>query len=440
VIKAEQGASQENFMQKENILSSKVFSGDAAKKNLPGEDYKVVINVFVHGTVGVVSALVSPIKVLRGQRTEGSLFEKGTSFLRKNKRFVKKILMLEEGLQVVDVSAEEAYSGCFPWSCAPRSVAAYSSISSLFCDFREAFYCFGWSGLFNNIIRIKAAVSLFNHLIDLKKTFDFQGLVPEFRLIAHSHGGNVCLWLREVQRFMQEGFGLGSEEGSFDKEFLRVLESCPLKSDKKESDPFFYLPESCDLSIDALGMFGTPIQKQTEFLADGFFFNKVINVFSTGDIIQSSDCITASDRRWSRTQFFDKKSRGKEGRMRGAGLVCDCRIAFAEEVCNKDSLVFKYHSPNHNDFWKSIKHGRGMEFCDFLPLVVLFPAILSLVGKEGVIAGHESLVVKFFEDKKDRVVAEIFDKKNATVSLGRKEVLKKVFEKEKCDMKAFLQI
>ena len=64
----------------------------------------------------------------------------------------------------------------------------------------EHFYTFGWSGKLCFKARLQAAQELYNALCELERHYqNAYGVKPRFRIITHSHGGNVALNLANVQ-------------------------------------------------------------------------------------------------------------------------------------------------------------------------------------------------------------------------------------------------
>lgn len=58
----------------------------------------------------------------------------------------------------------------------------------------DAFYAFGWNGRLNFNERKKAAKQLYDSLKELAKKYkDIYGVEPQYRVVGHSHGGNVAL-------------------------------------------------------------------------------------------------------------------------------------------------------------------------------------------------------------------------------------------------------
>jgi len=113
----------------------------------------------------------------------------------------------------------------------------------------ESLYIFGWSGLLNPTKRKEAANRLYDSLIDLQETIETEkGVKPLYRVITHSHGGNVALLLAEV------------------------------KKDKKKK-----------IKIDELVLLACPVQKRTSCYTKNAMFKTMYHFYSPIDLTQVID-------------------------------------------------------------------------------------------------------------------------------------------------------
>ena len=112
----------------------------------------------------------------------------------------------------------------------------------------DNFYLFGWNGKLSFKERKLAAQHLYNELVNLTKEYQKQyNVTPTFRIITHSHGGNVALNLAKV---------------------------------KKDDVPF---------EISELILLACPVQEKTKnFVADPLF-KRVYSLFSRGELLQVMD-------------------------------------------------------------------------------------------------------------------------------------------------------
>jgi hypothetical protein len=112
----------------------------------------------------------------------------------------------------------------------------------------EHFYLFGWSGKLRFEARRKAADELLSHLSLLQRDLLCQGLQPLIRIITHSHGGNVALYLKEAAH-----------------------------------------ANNSTLIIDELILLACPVQKETEEYIKAPIFKNIYSIHSHRDLLQVLD-------------------------------------------------------------------------------------------------------------------------------------------------------
>lgn len=125
------------------------------------------------------------------------------------------------------------------------------------------YYTFGWSGLLSVGTRRKAAEQLYDELLAVVKNYEIK---PIIRIIGYSHGGNVGLYLSEI-------------------EFT-----------KKQN-----------LYVDELILIGTPIQKDTDYLVNSPMFGHIYNIYSTGDLVQTVDFLSSARHSLGRHTFQSRR-------------------------------------------------------------------------------------------------------------------------------------
>ena len=113
----------------------------------------------------------------------------------------------------------------------------------------EHFYLFGWNGKLRFDERKKTALELYNHILYLKKEYEKLRLTPLFKIITHSHGGNVALNLAPI------------------------VEEHPDQ----------------DLQIDELILLACPVQTETSAYVNESLFKKVFSIHSHHDLLQVLD-------------------------------------------------------------------------------------------------------------------------------------------------------
>jgi len=112
----------------------------------------------------------------------------------------------------------------------------------------ENFYIFGWPGKLSFEARKQAAQELYNALNDLAKIYyEEHGIRPTFRIITHSHGGNVVLNLPKI----------------------------------KDAEN--------NLTISELILLACPVQEKTKDAIKSPLFKRIYSFFSRGELLQILD-------------------------------------------------------------------------------------------------------------------------------------------------------
>jgi hypothetical protein len=149
-------------------------------------------------------------------------------------------------------------------------------------------------------------------------------------ICAHSHGGNIALYLAEAEEQLRQG-----------------------------------------LFVDDLLLFGTPVQLETACCAFKKPFKRVVSFFSASDTIQLSDWLSTKSAASFRT-FTVPHKQGKcryTPSQKSYGQVIDMRCQV-----NGDTRCL-----THQNFWYL---GRSRRLCpamDMLPLLVLAPVYVTLL-------------------------------------------------------------
>ncbi len=131
----------------------------------------------------------------------------------------------------------------------------------------DNFYIFGWSGSLSRKAREQAAQQLYDQLKSIRTQYKItHNREPKIRIIAHSHGGNVCLLLDKVKN-------------STDKDFC----------------------------INELILLATPVQQQTQSHIASDLFKKVYSLYSILDIIQIADPQGLHKNKKHKTPLFSER-------------------------------------------------------------------------------------------------------------------------------------
>lgn len=285
---------------------------------LQGQRVQAII--YIHGTVA--SSLIIPN---HRYCSSDELDEKalGTELVRKwrtNPKMNRDLIMGLLGLH-------ECISDSLPsWYAARYLIPAYDDIAKLVISTAvvRKYATFGWTGLLHHGARKQAGHQLYKELcIYRNQLIEEYGVEPEFIIVAHSHGGNVALWLADAEKGHHK-----------------------------------------NVQIKHLVMFGTPIQKSMkECLQSGVFANITL-CYSDGDAIQTRDWFSSKD----------GKSYCK---------MADVIGVYGYES-RRDVRVLVNGSNQHIDHTNMFMMGRSTPLApdyDLLPLMVLTPFIIQLIEK-----------------------------------------------------------
>jgi len=278
------------------------------------------ITVFIHGSFGSILGFLNASDVLK-DKISGTIYRKITKGMRDDVFFFRYQPILKRGLVRViptfDIKkTKNQFIAAYPL------IKSYDMITEALCPGKEKnyYYTFGWSGLMSQNSRRFEAIRLYNALSEEIIKFHAQGIYPKIRLIAHSHGGNLCLNLGAVQKLvnlkefsMTHPLSQDPDENETLKQVYTIMRTLPAKDTahlKPDQKRFDYMPTKKNLEIDQLILYGTPIQPETESFVCAPVFKKVYNFYSGEDIIQKLDWVTS--KRSSSFQRVDcSKSREK---------------------------------------------------------------------------------------------------------------------------------
>ena len=115
------------------------------------------------------------------------------------------------------------------------------------------YFVFGWGGELKYQSRVDGAQALYDALVQKKNELAQSNIDVQIELWAHSHAGNVALYLAHIEK------------------------------EKKEN-----------LSINHLVMFATPVHEETKDCVRSHMFNKIFHFYSLKDTIQLCDWFTTS--------------------------------------------------------------------------------------------------------------------------------------------------
>jgi len=140
----------------------------------------------------------------------------------------------------------------------------------------EDIYMFGWSGKLSATTRKQSAEKLYEELLELVDEYTGRyGVAPKVRIITHSHGGNVAMYLAEARK-----------------------------------------EHPVQLNIDELILLACPVQKRTMHLLKDPIFTQIYSFYSKQDVIQVLDpqgvyeikeVWNGTKKRRSKTPFFSQR-------------------------------------------------------------------------------------------------------------------------------------
>ncbi len=366
------------------------------------------MNVFIHGTFGSLMTLLSIPNVLKGD-IQDTLYRNVNRKMRKDPFFFRDQPILDRGLSRITPSFELEASGNKKFAAYPILQAFDTLDAAVGNKAINHYYTFGWTGLMSQYRRRKEAIRLYNalteELIELKK----QGITPKVRIIAHSHGGNVCLNLAAINHILKTDAlssyirkNPNSNKQASIKQMFDLLNHLPqkenihLNNDQKKYD---YLPTVKNLTIDELILFGTPVQPETECFCQSKTFKKIYNFYSDEDKVQDLDGVSTK-RSYSLKKFLSNliHRTHKHNKIVQARIMYD-RQEVNKENKNKDKVpeasiwtkllslgkLFKknYKDPNHKELWFVDWKQENKEQAHSLsplPTVILTPLLVKLLN------------------------------------------------------------
>lgn len=262
-------------------------------------DDRPLLTIFIHGTSRPFLTVKDFFKVLHGT-AHNSLYNMIVNTMRNDRFFYQAQPMQDIGLHKVDLH------DLTPGKAASLTAAVHEKLNKKVRPHAPEgiYYTYGWSGLLSVGTRRKAAEQLYDELNAVLKTYGEKK--PIVRIIGYSHGGNVGLYLSEI-------------------EFT-----------KKQN-----------LVIDELILIGTPIQKDTDYLANTPMFGHIYNLYSTGDLVQTVDFLSSARHSLGRHTFQSRRgfhipTNLTQLRIRVIGSTCHRR---------QRGKLCEMFNPGHTELW-----------------------------------------------------------------------------------------
>lgn len=378
---------------------------------------KVVwLNIFVHGTFGTMVGILSINNVLK-DKVRGTIYRDTNKGMRDNAYFFQTQPILERGLLPITPSFNIA-------STNKKILAAYP-ITKAFDEFlkitplnneKQCYYTFGWSGLISQNRRRLEAVRLFNELQEEVTALKKQNFEPKIRIMAHSHGGNLCLNLGAIVPILNSKtfnafhkYSLEEQADESIKQMLAIIKILPSKEQallEQGQKRFDYVPTEKKLSIDELILLGTPIQQETELFLFSPIFKKIYNVYSTQDSIQQLDWISTKNpvsKQRVDAALLARMTKPTDKRIVQIKIMYERQVVMTPKRSQRiittentqpasffDTLLGTRPSskdPGHKELWglcwAAAKYSNNslQSFLSPLPTIVMMPLILTMLKK-----------------------------------------------------------
>ncbi len=371
------------------------------------------MTIFIHGSFGPLLGFLSFTDVL-SDKISGTLYRATTKKMRMDDFFFKGQPILDRGLKPITPTLNPIDIGNKYYAVYPIT-KSYDIINQA-CNpesTTELFYTFGWSGLISQHSRRYEAIRLYNALTEELTRLKEKGIFPRIRLIAHSHGGNLCLNLAAVQYVLKnhafdqrhlvssdpdEQESIEKMAALFSK--LSTKENAAIGVDQKIYD---YVPENPALEIDELIMLGTPIQAETETFCYAPIFKTVYNLYSDEDLVQKGDWVsskqTISKARVEKQPPISLRKKGEPAKLIQAMIITheapakktgkpesspsrEEKSLMQQLLAGKNIFARKSGNPTHKELWFFTWESEASRFnlpIAPLPIVTCVPLITKVL-------------------------------------------------------------
>lgn len=354
----------------------------AKKKFHPDYHQEVWMTIFVHGTFSPVLGLLSAKNVF-ADNLKGTAYRSVSKKMRNDDFFFQDQPILARGLHKV-IPTFSINSQTTKRLAAYPIIKAFEEIYQTIPNAPTTinhFYTFGWSGLMSQNKRRLDALRFFNCLAEeLTQLQLIHKKTPKVRIVAHSHGGNLCLNLAAINQLLENELTLTSatSKDQFEslEKMLTIITSLPAKdkAKKRSGVPHFdYKPEKALTPIDELVLYATPLQPETEPFFASSFFTTIYHFYAQNDLVQQLDGIS--------TKENHSKSRLSQHLLTTSNKthkIIQCRIMYNQDLdkanvtnnaqslhksqsmwtkvlervfSNRDGAALSSKDPSHKEFW-----------------------------------------------------------------------------------------
>ena len=423
----------------------------------------VWLNIFVHGTFGTTMGMLSVQSLLKDE-VRGTVYRGVNKEMRDNPVFFQTQPILKRGLHAITPSFDKQEG--------VENLYAVYPLTKTFDGFLQAtsrdvvaqkYYTFGWSGLISQHRRRFEAIRFFNALQEEFMVLRKQNIEPHVRVIAHSHGGNLCLNLGAIDAVLKaktlNTLHKYSADYAADDSIKKMLEIMKMLGTKELAaaapdiqKKLDYVPIEKNISIDELILLGTPIQSETEHFLTSPIFKTIYNVYSDQDEIQRLDWV--STRSKVSKQRIDESIIAQVIKNKGVSpRIVQIKIMYERDVVqlpDKQNFTIKTEQqkasfvdqllgadsggkdPNHRALWfVGFDKNQAAETQSYiwpLPTSVMMPPIIALIARNTMyndvdinIALHDDCI-KFFliHHQDDKVVDHISIQKSLFEEIKQK--------------------
>lgn len=411
------------------VISKTLFMYTYAKKQ------DVWVNVFVHGSFGTMLGLLSLPRVLADD-VHNSMYHQLTKKMRQDATFFSGQPILQRGLTRVYPTFNIEATGGLKLAAYPI-LKAYDLVMHVIgkTDINW-YYTFGWSGLVSQHRRKFEAIRLYNALTEEIARIQAQGFNPKIRLLAHSHGGNLCLNLAMIPLIQEGKHRESTHQYSFSddavdslKKMSSIIESLnPLHMRPNHMvKKYDYLPCNNNFVIDELVLLGTPIQVENAPFIASSLFKRVYNIYSEKDVIQELDWVSTKQRISSQRISDDVLAAMRHNQLDAHTHLIQAKIMYDRPLTSASltqeqreqqeqektlwSRIFKTKTtdkdPSHKDLWFfswADLTRANKSFATPLPTVVFIPFIKNTMD---MCHNFDDIDINLTQDK-DLLVAEVY--------------------------------
>lgn len=160
-----------------------------------------VVTVFIHGSIHVPLAFLSPFCVMYDSFNGSSWYEKTIHSMRHHTTTQQGGIVLGNGLyEVTNLIQSDSFEGPARYNGACHVVRGFQRACTGRPNIVHRFFTFGWSGILSERERRAASENLYDALYALKKEATLKGRSIKIELYAFSHGGQIALHLPMIRK------------------------------------------------------------------------------------------------------------------------------------------------------------------------------------------------------------------------------------------------